>query len=340
MSVELPNQSKSLLLSTSLSILAGLVMSGWNPDEVNPIDISPDVYERCLQIYRSGGLDIITYQDGRDAQGCTEIFAGQPVRLSGRFDESVLPITVAIPHTFACATDLSEIIAIEQSGPTCRITAVAGIISNLYARRGQPAIDPFVVSDVLYSLDRPATMPESLYISPGEADEAFQELNDAPFDREILEREFGVTYESIPLYEMFGVSNDAQQQELLERNPDHAADTLVGAYKTELEAGRLSTITSRVQRYADGTIGRHMMAVVGGGVDEGNVPYLLVIESNGSHTIGWNLVHDYWKPVPGAKFLLEIPLVRETMEYFNGEVYSFYLLGESEVLRAQNVYLR
>jgi len=245
-------------------------------------------------------VPIITYNSDH---ACDDIHRGRKLRLDRNYSGSLCLSHIASPDGIDPEIFRKDFLMFKQIGPTCSLTGLAAILSDISLRYGGAAIDPYVLSDIV---DSGPFMLSTL------SDE-LQDVDDLNIQALQLNKLDGaVPFNTHVRFEMMGI-------DMSQVPPDRfQLKELIGSILADPDAYIM--LSSLVSYTKNEKKAYHAVVVVGSGIDTlTKEPYLLVAEPNGGQFLGdknFSAVQQDWEPVLPGKFTTVIRLNDTTMDLF------------------------
>ncbi len=286
----LPFALKALSFSTAISIGGVVQTAGYRRID----DVS---LKECM-VQHVGKVPIVTYGD---ASRCEDIKRGREFRQSEEYDMSgdlrkIAGIGGLQPEIFR-----GDYLMFQQIGGTCSLSCAAAILSNISLNYCGPAIDPYVLSDLIT-----AKRPGGHDVLDKSADHV-DDLNVNPLQLAYLNGE-------IPFNPDVGFRVDYVPDTDIPRDPD----AFLALIASMLQDPDLHIIlNSRVSDKVEASSRYHAVVVVGASAaDCEKDPYLLAADPTGANFIGsenFSAVQTEWYPICQNGFTTLIPLNERTM---------------------------
>lgn len=283
--------------SNSLAVIVaalGLTISGKYIDAIDASNHQLSRVTACVQ-EDDRMVPLMTYNP--DAN-CDDVRRGRTQRLDE--DSKIVLKRIINPHALGAEVFRNGFLMFMQEGRTCTLASAAAILSDISLRNGGPAIDPFVLTDIVES-------KKLLSHKIGQEVSSDDDLN-------IQTHELSQLEGKVPFNEAVTFQMKSIDEGTLFENSNDLYSFIV---ETLQNPQSYVILTSRVIN-AKVKIPNHDVVVVGAGKNqETGIPYLLVAEPNGALFKGessFDAVYDDWEPVIPGRFTTIIPLNSKTME--------------------------
>lgn len=286
---------KSRYIATIITALGLSSATGYLNAEFSPLSRISHCIEQDIM-----NVPIITYSS---EIACDDIHRGRKLRLDRNYSGSLCLSHIATPVGIDPEIFRKDFLMFKQIGPTCSLTGLAAILSDISMRYGGAAIDPYVLSDIVDSGPFVlSTLSDEL--------QAADDLNIQALQLNKLDG--AVPFNSHVRFEMMGI-------DMSQVPPDRfQLQELIKSILTDPDAYIM--LSSRVSNTENEAKAFHAVVVVGTGIDPlAKEPYILVAEPNGGEFLGdknFSAVQEDWEPILPGKFTTVIRLNNTTMNLF------------------------